>query len=677
MRIAILLTGFAAIVVQPAQAQNKEVKRGPEPNWVVQSEPLAVPTDASGSLFVRRQDVLIHLDDKGEQHYLGYRIKVLHPAALQIGNLALSWDPQAGPPIVHAIKVHRDGQVLDFLKDAKFEILRREDQLEAASLDGILTATLRISDLRVGDELEFAATTRIADPTLGSSSAGLLSLAPSLPAGRFRLGFSWNEGQKPEIRLTDDIKAISQMTDRSFDLRVDDPPPLGEIKDAPLRYQWQRAVEFSDYPSWAAISRKFAPLYATAANISDTSSIAQEARRIAAAHEHPMDRARASLEMVQRNVRYIYVGVSGGNLKPASADETWQRRYGDCKGKTALLLALLYRLGIDAEPVLANNGGFDDGYDLRLPSPALFDHVLVRARIDGEIYYLDGTLPDVVGPGTEPMLPYRWILPLTNAGAEIERLAWSPLPQPDEMSLFEIDARQGLDQPARITNTMVTRGLSALKAHAQFSALTPQQLQTSLSQQFIGDTWQSVDKVEWRYDRKTQASVLTVSGMGKVDWEKDGGAARSLPLPGGGFSPPQRRIRPPEQNQSLPYVNEQGFSCYVTTVRLPLTTKETHWSFKSGFNTSMFGRRYYRVFGISDGAIRMIRGSRLEKPEIDADSASADNARIDDFDNSMAWVYYNPDDVDMPPFKGKHVPTTDEIDWIADSTPCLGSASTP
>lgn len=80
-----------------------------------------------------------------------------------------------------------------------------------------------------------------------------------------------------------------------------------------------------------------------------------------------MDRAAAALKLVQQDVRYIYIGLNGGNLSPATAEETWQRRYGDCKAKTVLLLALLRELGIEAEAVLVNNSGADDGLDERLP----------------------------------------------------------------------------------------------------------------------------------------------------------------------------------------------------------------------------------------------------------------------------------------------------------------------
>ena len=30
----------------------------------------------------------------------------------------------------------------------------------------------------------------------------------------------------------------------------------------------------------------------------------------------------------------VYVGLDGGNYRPAAADDTWHRRFGDCKAKT-------------------------------------------------------------------------------------------------------------------------------------------------------------------------------------------------------------------------------------------------------------------------------------------------------------------------------------------------------
>lgn len=661
-------------VASSAYAQSDQIRRGPAPAWVTTSELLPVPETVSGPLFIRRQDLEIHLSDQGQAQYSGYRARILQSSALQVGNISIAWNPRSGAPIVHEIKVFRDGQVTDVLKDSSFEILRREDQLEAAKLDGILTAVLRVPDVRVGDELEVNITTFTSDPTLGRNEAGLLVLGPSPSPGRYHLGLSWDEGQKPNLKMTADITKVAVTSERAIDLRFDNPAIISPPKDAPGRYRWQRALEYTDFADWSALSRHFAPLYSKAATLSANSALRREAGRIAAAHGDALARASAALKLVQQDVRYIYVGLNGGNLTPASADETWQRRYGDCKGKTALLLALLAELGIDAEPVLVNSSGADDGLDQRLPIPQYFDHVLVRARIDGTTYWLDGTLPPVASPSVRPIFPVNWVLPLTQRGSNIQNMEWRPATSPDEINLMEIDARAGFDKPARKVSTSITRGVKGLQQQVQFSALTAGQIQDAFRRRAIGDVWQTVDDVQWRYDQKTGASILTISGTGTVDWDDDGNGARSLALPGGGFNPPERRVRATDENQNVPFYTKPEYTCHVTTVRLPSSTQAKQWSSKASFDTHIFGRNYYRAWELRDGSIRMVRGSRIEQPEIDAASAQRDNGRIAAFDNSMGWISYRPSGQRAAVGNGEAVPATYDFDWTGSEVPCASPA---
>lgn len=661
----------------PALAQADGVGRGPVPDWVAPSAPMAVPENVGGLIFVRRQDVLVRLDAKGLHQHFGYHFRLLHPNALQAGNLSIAWNPAHGAPVVHMIRVHRDGQVIDVLKTTKFEILRREDQLEAMMLNGVLTAVLKVADLRVGDELEVAFTTRVNDPTLAGQDAGFLMLGPNPAPGRYRLGLSWDKGQKPAIKLTPDLTNIAQLSDQGLELKFENPPLMVPPKDAPARFQWQRIVEYSDFADWQAISRHFAPLYVKAAKLADGSALAREADRIAAAHADPMERARAALKLVQQDVRYIYVGLDNGNLTPATAEETWQRRYGDCKGKTAMLLALLARLGIAAEAVLANNSDADDGLNARLPSPRMFDHVLVRARIGDDVYWMDGTLPPAAPPSTTPVLPYRWVLPLSAGGSGIEARSWSPAQTPDEIQLVDLDARAGFDAPARVTTTSIMRGIKGLQQQVQLSGLSPDQLTEAFRQEIVGDTWQSVDDVKWRYDTKAGASVLIITGTWAPDWDNDGGGERSMALPGGGFSPPERRVRAAQQDQNIPFYKEPSFTCHVTTVRVPISARAGSWTTRAGFDTRMFGMNYYRAFDVRADTIRMVRGFRVEQREIDAEVARKDNQRIASFDNSMGWISYTPGGPKTAPVTKTKVPATDEVDWIADSTACLAPATKP
>src|SRR3546814_8639202 len=104
-------------------------------------------------------------------------------------------------------------------------------------------------------------------------------------------------------------------------------------------------------------------------------------------------------------------------------------------------MGLLAELGIEAEAVVVNNQRNDDAFDERLPNPGLFDHVLVRARIDGKQYWMDGTLPPVAIPALDPVIDYRWVLPLSARGSNLETREWPPAERPDEINLYEIDAR--------------------------------------------------------------------------------------------------------------------------------------------------------------------------------------------------------------------------------------------
>lgn len=98
VRLLLSLVAGSLLVVSQAHAQNDQVKRGPAPAWVNASELLPVPENVSGVVFVRRQDFLIHLNAKGQEQYLGYRIRILNANALQMGNLLLAWNPAAEAP---------------------------------------------------------------------------------------------------------------------------------------------------------------------------------------------------------------------------------------------------------------------------------------------------------------------------------------------------------------------------------------------------------------------------------------------------------------------------------------------------------------------------------------------------------------------------------------------------
>ncbi|MBI5899334.1 MAG: hypothetical protein HZB40_08935 [Rhodocyclales bacterium] len=148
-----------------------------------------------------------------------------------------------------------------------------------------------------------------------------------------------------------------------------------------------RTLQFSEYQDWGAVARWAEPLFANGATLP-----AEVRDLVAKLKQLPGEEARAlaALRWVQEEIRYFAVSLGESSHRPYPPQVVVDRRFGDCKDKTLLLLALLRELGIEAHPVLVAQRSPRLPAKL-LPTPLAFDHVLVRARVDGQHWYLDGT----------------------------------------------------------------------------------------------------------------------------------------------------------------------------------------------------------------------------------------------------------------------------------------------
>ncbi|MEO1088257.1 MAG: hypothetical protein AAFY88_28845, partial [Acidobacteriota bacterium] len=103
------------------------------------------------------------------------------------------------------------------------------------------------------------------------------------------------------------------------------------------------------------------------------------------------ERLAAARNWVQDEIRYFASVMGPHSHAPHAPADILARRYGDCKDKTSLLLHLLDRLGVEAWPALVNSTS-GRGLINRLPSPSVFDHVIVAARLGDRKVFVDPTL---------------------------------------------------------------------------------------------------------------------------------------------------------------------------------------------------------------------------------------------------------------------------------------------
>jgi transglutaminase-like putative cysteine protease len=666
------------IVPMVAQAQDGEVHYAPSASWVVPMrphEPFAGRKE--GPLFFTYSDTQTLIDGKGTEEYFASRIKLLNSEALAAGNVNIAWKPDSGAITVHHLRIIRDGEVIDVLKDTKFSVFQPQNAIEYSILSGQKLANFQVPGLRVGDEIEFAYTVRSRERAFPENSYGLTQVGAVPAPGSFRIRMTWPDGKEPKWRASEDISGQLNKQTNALEVRLDDPATLQLPEGAPPRYAFKRTLEFSDFKSWPQLSKKMAPLFSGAARLPADSRIKELAARIKAESSDPISRARAALKLVQDEVRYVYVEMNGGNLIPAEAERTWERRYGDCKAKTVLLMALLSEMEITARPVLVNSNG-GDGINEHLPSPQLFDHVMVQANLGGTWYWLDGTRTGDLRIRAVPPDFYKWVLPLTAEGADISPIVFVPLNAPEEINVTDIDASAGYDKPAKFTLQRIIRGNDALALREALASLPVSEGESRLKQMFSG-SFADVESAHWKFDSDSATLVLSVIARGMVDWEKDSGDTRwSNSIIGAGFYPPPRRKRNGQQDSRAPWSNDpHGFSCQVTTMHLPKADPGWIWSHNSkAIDQVIGGVAYWRMADLTDGTMRTVMAKRTLADEISPEQAEVANNQIPGFNNNQSQVYQikgpgGRSELEVADKSIKEVPSATDHDWVKDSSPCV------
>lgn len=271
------------------------------------------------------------------------------------------------------------------------------------------------------------------------------------------------------------------------------------------------------YGSWQDVADALTPLFAEARKIGPDSPVATLASSIAAAHPDKEGRMLAALRTVQDKVRYVGLLLGDADYKPMSADEVWSRRFGDCKGKTALILALLDRLGIEAEPMLASVS-FDDGLETRLPTLAMFDHIFVRAHLGDDVYYLDGTN---FGQRTLEELrqsPTRHGLPLTGNTTLVTTPDVLPS-KPLQDTLLVWDASEGVTGKVPFVATLTLRGSTAAQMRAKtISSTDNDALADSLKSKVPGVPNDALELVSTETDAPDGSYIAHFKGNYEIDW---------------------------------------------------------------------------------------------------------------------------------------------------------------
>jgi len=370
--------------------------------------------------------LLMHADKRGEtpSRYLDHAVEATTEALVgAAAKFQIDFNPAFEKLTLHRVELRRAGQWQDRFDPDQVTLARREDRFESDMATGMVTALIVVSDVRPGDVVRYAYTVTGENPVLGRFThlATPLEWIDPILVRRVVVDLGRDADVAWRVLGSAPAATVERRGDRTrvtwegrslaaFKPEQDTPAwyPAPATLQVALKSDWRNVSEWAStlYPGEPALPPE---LEARAAEWSTLDSL--ESRVLVA------------LQTVQDEVRYFSVALGESSHRPSPPDVTWSRRYGDCKDKAWLLSVLLRRLGAEAVPALVNTQ-MRHGLADSLPSASQFDHVVVRARIDGRTYWLDPTMTHQRGPlALRQSVDFGLALPVMAGGTQLEPMS--------------------------------------------------------------------------------------------------------------------------------------------------------------------------------------------------------------------------------------------------------------
>lgn len=312
-------------------------------------------------------------------------------------NIEISFDPEYEALRLHELWIMRGDVLIDKLPTARLDLLRTESERNELIYDGTRTLAIVLDDVRRDDMVRYSYSIEGENPIFKTHREFQVDTELWSPVDRnySRILTSVERPLSRRVRGGDVPVQISE-TDGVQELIIDQQavPEFSVEDDVPSWHYNRGTIVFSDMADWRSVVDWALPMYRLSAE--PNQEIATIASVIRGSHDDLPGQIGAALRWVQEEIRYFGVELGKNSHWPSRPETTLARRFGDCKDKSLLLMALLRELGVESQAALVNtNRGLESGnYPYRLHA---FDHVLVHVKLADEVHYLDPTLRNQAG----------------------------------------------------------------------------------------------------------------------------------------------------------------------------------------------------------------------------------------------------------------------------------------
>ena len=502
-----VLLSYGVYAQKPAQA--------PIPNWVEVTSYTDVgqEDEESGYYYLLLDKQVNAIIDS---YYSRVVVKALTSEGVsQLSDLTFEFDPEYEKITFHKMEVIRDGEVINKLNINTIQTVQRESNLERKLYDGRLTSIVNLLDIRAGDILDYAYSVQGSNPVYEGDYGFIFNLQYSIPLRKLNCRLITDNNEIPEFDYKNGAAkpVIEQLGNKTiYKWSLEDVPAKLYDNNTPAWYDDYPQVYVSTHGKWDDIVKQYSKLYKLSANekrqldkvISQEIFPKKEIEKDISKSEQIV----ALIEFVQDDIRYFGFENGLSSHKPEPPLKVLNQRFGDCKGKSLVLVELLDHIGIEAYPMLVNTST-GESIDEKIPSPNLFNHCVVNYTFEGKSYYVDPTISNQGGDiDKRPFPNYKKGLILKPGENDLVDLPYDKESGIEIQEIYDVDAING---SGSLTIVTTYKGIDADATRADFALRNNANIQKSYLEFYsiLFPTIQADEKISTEDFREVRNEFVT------------------------------------------------------------------------------------------------------------------------------------------------------------------------
>lgn len=371
---------YAAFVPACSASDNKpeETRFAPDAAALYQRVSQVPSTAGADVLFLDNEETVV-FDAGGRAvrtRYFLYKV-LTQKGAEGWGDISISWQPwHEDHPILRARVITADSVVHDLDAKTITDAPAKESEDHVFSDRRVQRAPLPA--VAPGSLVEEELVSTESAPFFGAGTVERFYFGSSVPVQHTRLVLDAPAALplRYDLHLLPDLKPQRSETEGRVRITFDNGPmetPDDAEAELPSDLPAYPSITFSSGDSWREVAEEYG-------KIVDKQIAGAELKpligKLIAGKKTRDEKSAAILAYLNREVRYTGVEFGESALVPQFPSQTLARKYGDCKDKASLLVAMLRAANVPAYIALLNAGSRED-VAADLPGMGMFDHAIV------------------------------------------------------------------------------------------------------------------------------------------------------------------------------------------------------------------------------------------------------------------------------------------------------------